>query len=110
MTKQRRFPFEDPLFKAAPGLQNAMFPNLQNFNHEQALLACFEALAFMNNTNEKPSLDPLSRTTEDIVEKMAGSCGFVTREINIHNINLSTRIKSRYCIYGVFLSSGTDLL
>ncbi|MBM3633125.1 MAG: ATP-binding cassette domain-containing protein [Alphaproteobacteria bacterium] len=90
MTKQDNFPFENPLFKAAPTLQKAMFPNLNNFNHDQALLACFEALAFMNNTNEKPSLHPLARTVEEVVEKMAGSCGFMPREINIHNMMLTT--------------------
>jgi ABC-type bacteriocin/lantibiotic exporter with double-glycine peptidase domain len=90
MNKNQQFPFEDPLFKAAPALQKAMFPNLSTFNHEQGLLACFEALAFMSNTNEKPSLDPLARTIEDVVEKMAGSCGFISREVNIRNIDLSS--------------------
>lgn len=90
MTKQHQFPFEDPLFKAAPTLQKAMFPNMSTFNHEQGLLACFEALAFMSNTNEKPNIDPLARTLEQVVEKMAQTCGFTTREVNIHKIDLSS--------------------
>lgn len=88
MKKQQQFPFEEPLFKAAPTLQKAMFPNMKSFSYEQGLLACFEALSFMSNTNEKPALNPLARTIEEVVEKMAGSCGFISREVNIQNINL----------------------
>lgn len=88
MSKKKSFPFADPLFKAAPTLQQAMFPNMSSFNHEGGLLACFEALAFMNNTHEKPSVDPFARTVEDAVNKMADSCGFISREINVHNLIL----------------------
>ena len=87
MTKKKSFTFNDPLFKAAPTLQQAMFPNMSSFNHEGGLLACFEALAFMNNTHAKPSIDPFVRTVEDAVHKMADSCGFISREINVHGLN-----------------------
>ena len=89
MKSQQSFPFDDPLFKAAPTLKKAMFPSLGSFNHEQALQVCFEALSFMHSIHQKPTLDPLARTVEEVVNNMAESCGFMSREINIHNMNLS---------------------
>jgi ABC-type bacteriocin/lantibiotic exporter with double-glycine peptidase domain len=89
MKDQQGFPFSDPLFKAAPKLKEAMFPNLGAFSYEEALLACFEALAYMNNIHAKPSLDPFARTIEEAINRIADTCGFMTREVNVHNLNLS---------------------
>jgi ABC-type bacteriocin/lantibiotic exporter with double-glycine peptidase domain len=89
MTIQKAFPLDDPLFNAAPTLKEAMFPTLTTFNHEQALLSCFEALCYLNNAPGRPGIDPFSRTVEEIVMKMADSCGMIGREINIHKINLA---------------------
>jgi len=90
MASQQSFPFDDPLFKAAPTLKKAMFPALKSFNDIEGLSACFEVLAFINNIREKPMLDPLSRTVEEVVNHMAESCGFIARDINTHQLNLET--------------------
>ena len=67
MTTQQSFPLDDPLFNAAPTLKEAMFPTLTSFSHEQTLLACFEALCFLNNIQGRPSIDPLASTLEEVV-------------------------------------------
>lgn len=94
MTNQQSFPLDDPLFKAAPKLKKAMFPTLSSFSHKEALQACFEVLSFMNNTQQKPTLHPFSKTIEEAVTHMAESCGFMSREINIHKIDLSRETNS----------------
>jgi len=76
MIRKKSFTFDDPLFKAAPTLQQAMFPNMSSFNHKGGLLACFEALAFITKTHAKPSIDPFAGTVEDAVHKMADSTVF----------------------------------
>jgi len=100
MSNQHSFPFDDPLFKAAPTLKEAVFPSLRSFNCQQGLQACFEVLSFMNNTHKKPILHPLSKTVEEAVSSLASSCGLIAREINIHNIDLATETNSAI-VFGI---------
>jgi ABC-type bacteriocin/lantibiotic exporter with double-glycine peptidase domain len=83
-------PFSDPLFKAAPRLKRVIFPRRETFNHEDALLSCFETLCLLDKKQTKPSLDPFATTFDQLVEQIAFSCGYRVREINIHTLSLAT--------------------
>jgi ABC-type bacteriocin/lantibiotic exporter with double-glycine peptidase domain len=44
----------------------------------------------MNNTHAKPRADSLATTLDELVSKMAESCGFMNRDINVNKVDLVT--------------------